>query len=1319
LTDEALALLIDDQLPPVDRSALHRHAAECAECRALLVEIGWALDEAGSSATTVPGWGTPPPPAVDEGRWTLPREFDGLRLERELGRGAMGVVYLAHDTALDRRVAVKLVPSEDPRPATLERLEMEARAMARLKHPNVVTVFRTGRIDGRPYIVSEYVEGRSLAELPLPVPWRHAVSMGLDLARGLAAVHDRGLLHRDLKPSNALLSRSGEVKLLDFGLAERFDPNAPPHAGIAARAGTPRYMAPEVLSRRMPASPRSDLYSLGLVLWELCTGVRPDPTSAALAGELPEGMDPDFAALIQRCLEPDPDRRWASAAAVAEALERLAASTPAPLAQGNPYRGLAPFEAEHAAAFFGRDGDVAAVIERLERQSLVLVAGDSGAGKSSLCRAGVLPRVASGALGRELATVTLLPGHRPLDAFAAALAPLLGWSEHALARVSAAEPGPVGALLRTRHRERGGLLLFVDQMEELVTVAEPSQADVLAALLAELALPATGVRVLAAVRGDLLTRVGALPGLGPLVDRSLYLLRPMTSGNVREAVVRPARSRGVVFESEELVQRLVASAAGDARRLPLLQFALAELWEHRDVAAGRITGEALDGLGGVRGALSRHADGVLARLGEAQRLAARPILLQLVGAATTRVERSEDELGPSAEGRAALEALVEGRLVQVRMVAGRPRYQLAHDWLIDHWLTLREWLDEDIGQRALRQRVAAAAAEWERLGRAPDSLWRERQLEEARSVSLRTLGPGEQAFLRASRDRARRRRRGRFLAGLGALFGVAATASGLLAREWMEASRWLEAARGSRELGDAARVEACQLRAEVLPLYDGPKAAAPAPHGATPRQGAGAPVGLGRAEEAGEAAEQAAWDAAEARWSRALARAKEAEARYGAAERSIDHALDRSLGRNAARSALMDLTYQRLLLAECFHPEGRLDEDVRSLQDRFDDPRWRERVAQPALLSVEVDPPGARVVLERYAGEDGALRLERAPEVAEAARMPLRDVALAEGSYRVRAVHPGFEEAVLPLLLGRGQREMVRLPLAPEGSVPAGFVYVPPGCFLSGGGGPEIIRGGFFRSAPLHQFCMKEGYLIGRYEVTFGDWLSYLATLPAGAPERSVLDSPRFSEAGAVSLREARGGWVFSFFRSRTPLLEAREGEPVRYPKRDRRAEADWRRFPLSGVALEDLQGYLAWLDRTAALPGARLCTEYEWERAARGADGRSYPHGSRLLPDDANVDATYGREPRSFGPDMVGAHPASVSPFGLLDAVGNVFELTRTITPGMGLVVLRGGSWYHDAPSVNLENRAAAELALRNVLGGFRVCAPFAAAGAGAARHP
>jgi formylglycine-generating enzyme required for sulfatase activity len=142
--------------------------------------------------------------------------------------------------------------------------------------------------------------------------------------------------------------------------------------------------------------------------------------------------------------------------------------------------------------------------------------------------------------------------------------------------------------------------------------------------------------------------------------------------------------------------------------------------------------------------------------------------------------------------------------------------------------------------------------------------------------------------------------------------------------------------------------------------------------------------------------------------------------------------------------------------------------------------------------------------------------------------------------------------------------------------------------------------------------------------------------------------------------------------------------------------------MPVTGISYQDAQAYAAW--RAKQLRGARLCSEAEWERAARGADDRLYPHGDLLSADDANHDATYGRHPLGFGPDEVGQHPTTKSPFGVDDLAGNVWELVRGAAPGA--VVLRGGAWYQEALVALSTNRQFAEPTLRGILIGFRLCA-------------
>ncbi|AGC47694.1 serine/threonine protein kinase [Myxococcus stipitatus DSM 14675] len=341
------------------RVDIHRHAAECPACRALLVA---AVRSEGvpSDAPLESSW-LGGRMQVLGGSWKPPTEVDEFRLVRLLGRGGMGAVYLAHDTSLDRHVALKLSIALQPDTHTLESFAVEARAIARIKHPNVVTVFRAGEVQGRPYLVYEYVDGKSLAELRLPLPWRYVLDIAVGLARGLCAAHQRGVLHRDLKPGNAILDTDGTVKLLDFGLAAFVEAELRMPRAAPGVAGTPRYLAPELWSGA-EATPQSDLYALGLLLYELCTGGlprTPGPLSrmpgaleplgrcGALVERVP-GMDPEFAQAIERCLAEDPQQRFTRAEVLCGVLERLRAPGADPaFAAPRPEHGARPWGAQN------------------------------------------------------------------------------------------------------------------------------------------------------------------------------------------------------------------------------------------------------------------------------------------------------------------------------------------------------------------------------------------------------------------------------------------------------------------------------------------------------------------------------------------------------------------------------------------------------------------------------------------------------------------------------------------------------------------------------------------------------------------------------------------------------------------------------------------------------------------------------------------------------------------------------------------------------------------------------------------------------------
>jgi formylglycine-generating enzyme required for sulfatase activity len=191
-------------------------------------------------------------------------------------------------------------------------------------------------------------------------------------------------------------------------------------------------------------------------------------------------------------------------------------------------------------------------------------------------------------------------------------------------------------------------------------------------------------------------------------------------------------------------------------------------------------------------------------------------------------------------------------------------------------------------------------------------------------------------------------------------------------------------------------------------------------------------------------------------------------------------------------------------------------------------------------------------------------------------------------------------------------------------------------------------------------------------------------------------------------------GWELVVDPAGVHTYRAARGQPLVYQGRGARSTQRWERFPVLGVSWDDVQSYLEWLRATGRLPGARLCTPREWERAARGADERIFPHGNRMQPDDGNFDLTYGQVPHAFGPDEVGAHPRSVSPFGLHDMAGNAWELVDATVLGSDAsgdagarrVQTRGGSYFHQAEVNTVVNEWPIISNQKLATVGFRLCA-------------
>jgi eukaryotic-like serine/threonine-protein kinase len=270
----------------------------------------------------------------------------------KLGEGGMGEVYRAHDTRLNRTVAIKVLPNHLANdPLARSRFVREGRALAALAHPNLVAIYDVGTADGVSFAVMELIDGETLRDKLLHgrLPVRRVVDYAVQIARGLAAAHDKGLVHRDLKPANIIVAADGHVKILDFGLAKTIDPSERgadlrPDAETAVQTdpgmvmGTVGYMAPEQV-RGLTTDARTDLFAFGAVLYEMLTGRRaferesPAETMTAIVKDDPSAMSPTLDIplaldrIVRRCLEKRPEDRFRSAADLAFQLETLSSPT--------------------------------------------------------------------------------------------------------------------------------------------------------------------------------------------------------------------------------------------------------------------------------------------------------------------------------------------------------------------------------------------------------------------------------------------------------------------------------------------------------------------------------------------------------------------------------------------------------------------------------------------------------------------------------------------------------------------------------------------------------------------------------------------------------------------------------------------------------------------------------------------------------------------------------------------------------------------------------------------------------------------------------
>ena len=693
----------------------------------------------------------------------------GYRLMERIGDGPMGVVFRGLQPRVERDVAVKVLHQRlvgDG--AFIRRFEPEAQAVAALEHPHIVPLFDYWREPEGAYVVTRYMRGgslRALEERGEPLAPERRATIVKQVASALAFAHRQGVAHGNVRTSNVLFDAEANAYLGDFRI------------GVGA-----------------PATIEDDLEQLDAIARRLVGDV------PGILGWLEAADGASGAAALVEALQPGPPSPG----------EGLASGTDA----RNPYKGLRPFGEADAGDFFGRTELVARLTARLNEPGpesrFLSVVGPSGSGKSSVVRAGLVPAIRAGALADDgsVLVAELFPGAHPFDELEAAL---LRLSARPIPRLrDRLEEGSRGLLevVGDAFPEESEIVVVVDQFEEVFTLTRdiPEREAFLESLRVASVDPASRVRVIVTLRADFFDRPLATPRFGELLGRRTETVTPLTPDELEQAIRGPAERVGVPPEPG-LVAEIVADVVHQPGALPLLQYALTELFERREDERLRV--EPYLAMGGVAGAVSARADRLYEASGPEGRRAIRQVLLRLVtlgeGRQDTRrrVARSElDVLDVDPEAvDGVLEAYGRHRLLTFdrEPTTREPTVEIAHEALLTSWNRLRTWIDEGREGLRLERQVAQAGAEWRGAERDRSFLLRGARLDQASTWAESTdlaVGSHEREFLKASvehrdeeraeeeerrarEDQIERRSRSRLRALVGVLTAAALVASGL------------------------------------------------------------------------------------------------------------------------------------------------------------------------------------------------------------------------------------------------------------------------------------------------------------------------------------------------------------------------------------------------------------------------------------------------------------------------------------------------------------------------------------------------------------
>lgn len=868
----------------------------------------------------------------------------GYTLKQCLGTGGFGAVYLAHQSHVDRDVAAKIIlPQYANQPDFIRRFEQEAQLVARLEHLHIVPLYDYWRDSDGAYLIMRRMRGGSLREALKDAPFDlQSCALLVDqISTALAFAHQYRVIHRDIKPENILLDEDGNAYLSDFGIAKDLSfsdsgPSSLPDTII----GSLDYLSPEQ-ARGEPVTIRTDIYSLGVIVYEMLTGKHAFENCSSverlykhindplpLMESLEDYVRDDVNQVIQKATQKDPARRYADVLefaanlrssfhlnrrdlplqslltlreqevlqclmdglsnqeiaeklfiavstvkwyntcifnklgvrsrvqAVVKARElKLIGQSDALLpfvisSQGepaNPYKGLHAFNTVDAEDFFGRDAFIEKLLSRLQeahpQQHFLALVGPSGSGKSSLLKAGLIPALRNGALpgSGKWFVVDMIPGMHPIDKL-----------EAALIRVAANQASQLREQLQRDERgllrvadivlpaDNSELVIIVDQFEEVFTLVEDETArqhflDLLRAAISDVR---SRVRVIVSLRADYYDRPLHYPEFGELIRSRMETVLPLTAQGLERAVRGPAERVGVTFE-QGLVEHIVSTMNYQAGALPLLQYALTELFDHRQ---GRVmTHAAYQEMGGAIGALANRADEIYTGLTLKGQALARQMFLRLVtlgeGAEDTRCRTAQSELLSLTDDRELMEEIIEHFAVYRLLLLDHDPHtreatvEVAHEAILREWDRLRGWLNESREDIRQERVLARAAQEWKLHNQDISYLLRGARLEQVETWYQTTdlvLTPLEQDYIdkslqqrqqeqhaeieRQEREAHLERRSRDFLRGLMAVFAIAALlAVALSAFAFTERNRAENNANYARSIALASAAQSAAL----------------------------------------------------------------------------------------------------------------------------------------------------------------------------------------------------------------------------------------------------------------------------------------------------------------------------------------------------------------------------------------------------------------------------------------------------------------------------------------------------------------------------